>query len=105
MNKFNGKYEKHKVLARKKAPLTDRIRLGHRWDSLNFYDISYGLKNYADYEKADIVEKSELLPWTIEHVNQQLKSKFSKDLYQVLVDLSKSEIEINFYNYWVRYFL
>lgn len=102
MDKFNRKYEKHKVLARKKAPLFDRIRLGYRWDTTKFYDLNYGLKNGSDYEKADIVEKSTIVPWTMEHVNQQLKSKYNTDLGSVLIELSKSEIEINFYDYWLN---
>lgn len=101
MNMLNKKYEKNKKLARKDSPLVERARFGLKWDTTKFYDINWGLKNGSDFEKTDIVENNEMIPWSITHVEHELKTKYNKDLKAVLSELCCSPIEIKFYKEWL----
>lgn len=100
MDRFNKKYKKNKKLARKKSPLIERARFGLKWDENNFFDINYGLKEKCSFEKMDIVENNSLVPWSIEHVEFELQQKYSTTLEKVIKNLSKSPIEIKFYEEW-----
>lgn len=103
--RFNNKYEKNNKLARKKSPLIDRARFGLRWNSNMFYDINYGLKDEYNFEKMDIVEDNDLIPWSIKHIETELQQKYSKSLLDILKNLSSSPIEIEFYEGWLnRYY-
>lgn len=102
LNKFNSKYEKNNRLARKKSPLVERLRFGLRWDENNFYDINWGLKDGYNFEKTEIVESTEDIPWSIQHVENQLCLGYHKNLETVLKELSHSPIEIKFYTEWFR---
>jgi hypothetical protein len=104
IDRFNKKYEKNKKLARKKSPLIDRARFGLQWDKGLFYDINYGLKDEYNLEKMDIVESCNLIPWSIEHVEFELNNKYSTSLENILLNLSRSPIEVKFYKEWMKYF-
>lgn len=106
MEKFNNKYIKNNKLARKDSPLIERVRFGLRWDDNLFYDINWGLKNKSDFQKTKIVESNNMIPWSIEHVEYELKTKYQKDIRSVLLELSQSPIEKIFYEEWLKlYFI
>ena len=104
LSKFTAKYNKNKKLARKDSPLIERLRFGIRWEDSKFFDINYGLKNGSDFEKTDIVENLTLIPWSIEHVENELKDKYIIDLKYVLDLLCESPIEKIFYERWMERF-
>ena len=100
MQKFAAKYIKNNKLARKDSPLVERARFGLRWDKQLFYDINWGLKNGSDFEKTVTVENNDMIPWSIEHVEYELSTKYGKNIATVLTELSKSSIEKIFYEKW-----
>ena len=100
MQKFATKYVKNNKLARKDSPLVERARFGLKWDEQLFYDINWGLKNGYDFEKTDIVENNDMIPWSILHVEYELMTKYGKNIATVLSELSKSPIEKIFYEKW-----
>jgi hypothetical protein len=100
MKKFETKYDKNTKLARKASPLVERARFGLKWNHQLFYDISWGLKNYYDFEKTDIVEKNNMIPWSITHIEHELQTKYGKTIKDVLLELSKSPTEKMFYEGW-----
>ena len=59
-----------------------------------------GLKNGYDFEKTDIVENNDMIPWSILHVEYELMTKYGKNIATVLSELSKSPIEKIFYAKW-----
>lgn len=101
MHKFETKYIKNNKLARKESPLIERARFGLRWDDNLFYDINWGLKNKSDFQKTEKVENNDMIPWSVEHVEKELMTKYKKDLKSVLTELSKSPIEKKFYEEWL----
>ena len=100
MKKFETKYLKNNKLARKDSPLIERARFGLKWNAQSFYDINWGLKNGYDFERTDIVENNDMIPWSITHVEYELMTKYRKNIMTVLLELSKSPIEKIFYNEW-----
>lgn len=101
MEKYKKKYNQNNKLARKDSPLVERARFGIDWGK-NYYDINWGLKNNNfDYEKANIVENNDMIPWSIEHVEYELMKKYNKNLENVLSELSTSYIEKKFYEKWL----
>ena len=105
LSKYEQKYQKNKKLARKDSPLIERARFGIRIDPDRFYDINYGLQNGCCFQKTEIVENSVLIPWTIEHVERELETKYNTNLRSVLEQLSTSPIEVAFFNRWFeRYY-
>lgn len=104
LDKFHTKYITHQKLAKKKSPMLERVRFGIR-HSEKFYDINYGLKNGSDYEKADVVQNLNITPWSINHVEDELLSKYGNYIPSVFSQLCNSPIEIAFYNEWLeRYY-
>lgn len=104
MNKFEAKYIKNSKLAQKDSPLVERVRFGLKWDNQLFYDINWGLKNGYNFEKTDMVENSDMIPWSIAHVEHELMTKYRKNIQIVLLELSKSPIEKIFYEAWFSLF-
>lgn len=102
LDKFNKKYEKNKKLARVKAPMVERLRFGFWWEKDRFYDISWGLKDKYNFEKTEIVENAKEIPWSIEHVEKQLQAEYGKNLKDVLMELSESPIEKQFFEEWLK---
>jgi hypothetical protein len=101
MERFTKKYHKNNKLARKKGPMVDRIRFGLNWD--NEYDINYGLyPGTSNYRKTEIVEGESIIPWTIEHVENELMTNYNKSLKEVFEELSNSYIEKEFYKFWLE---
>ena len=101
IQKFQTKYVKNNKLARKDSPLVERARFGLKWDDQLFYDINWGLKNGFDFEKTDIVENNDMIPWSIAHVENELMTKYGKNIRTVLLELCNSPIEKMFYNEWL----
>ena len=104
LNKFTTKYNKNNKLARKDSPLVERLRFGLRWDDSKFFDINYGLKNGSDFEKTDIVENLSVIPWSVEHVENELNEKYIIGLEYVFNLLCESPIEKIFYERWLERF-
>ena len=105
ISKFETKYQKNKKLARKDSPLIERARFGLKFDTDSFYDINYGLQHGCCFQKTENVENSTILPWSINHVESELTSKYHTNLRTVLESLSKSPIEEKFYKRWFeRYY-
>lgn len=102
LDRFNKKYIKNQKLAKKNSPLIERARFGLKWDSNKFYDINYGLKNGYNFQKTELVENNSLTPWSIEHVENELLSKYNRSLIDILKELSESPIEIKFYEEWIK---
>ncbi|PFF52190.1 hypothetical protein [Bacillus cereus] len=103
MDRFTKKYHKNNTLARTKGPMVDRIRFGLNWN--NEYDINYGLyPGTSDYRKTEIVEGQSIIPWTIQHVENELMENYNKSLVEVLEELSQSYIEKAFYKFWIDNF-
>lgn len=100
MKKFEVKYIKNNKLARKESPLVERARFGLKWDDKMFYDINWGLKNGSDFEKTNVVENNDMIPWSIEHVEYELMTKYGKNIRTVLSELSNSPIERKFCEEW-----
>ena len=100
MKKFDANYVKNNKLARKDSPLVERVRFGLKWDNQLFYDINWGLKNGYNFEKTDMVENNDTIPWSISHVEYELMTKYRKNIMTVLLELSKSPIEKMFYEEW-----
>lgn len=105
ISKFETKYLKNKKLARKDSPLIERARFGLKFNEELFYDINYGLQNGCCFQKTENVENSVVLPWSIEHVENELATKYNTNLRTVLESLSQSPIEVKFFNRWFeRYY-
>lgn len=100
MKKFEEKYNKNKKLARKESPLVERVRFGLKWNEQKFYDINWGLKHGHNFEKTYTVENNDMIPWSIEHVENELMTKYNENLETVLLKLSDSYIEKEFYKTW-----
>ncbi|EOU2126220.1 hypothetical protein C4D39_03275 [Clostridium perfringens] len=100
--RFAKKYNKNKKLASKKSPLMERVRFGFNWDKERYFDINYGLKGGYNFQKMDLVENLEVIPWSIEHVEDELEKKYNGSLKDVLKKLSNSPIEKMFYEEWIR---
>ncbi|RAP26645.1 hypothetical protein C2W64_01361 [Brevibacillus laterosporus] len=108
ISRFTAKYERNKKLARKKAPICEIVRFGLRWEEMKNFDIGYGLKengtNGYSNEKTEIVENTELIPWSVTHVENELREKHGTCLKDCLISLSTSPIEKMFYEYWLEHF-
>jgi len=106
VKKCEKTYKKHYKLAMQKPPMTERIRFGIRWENKQerFYDINWGLKMGSNYEKIKSIEGVNTIPWSIKHVEEELRIKYNKDLITVLRELSKSPIEEMFYKQWIEKF-
>ena len=102
LKKFNVKYEKDKPIADRKSPLVERIRFGFDWGNKKQYDISYGLKGKHDFIETDELYKLNNIPWTIQHVNEQLKLKYNENISTILPNLCESHLEKLFQEYWVK---
>lgn len=102
IGKFETKYQKNKKLARKDSPLIERARFGLKFNAELFYDINYGLQNGHCFQKTENVENSVVLPWSIDHVERELSSKYNTNLRLVLEHLSTSPIEIMFFEHWFQ---
>jgi hypothetical protein len=100
LNKFNEKLKKHKPIADRKSPIVEKIRFGHKREENCFFEINYGLKGRYSYVQTSELEKLNYLPWTIEHVNSELKAKYNCNIYDCLENLSNSFLEKKFVEYW-----
>ena len=104
MDRFTKKYEKDKPVADRKSPLVERVRFGLNWDNTKYGDINFGLKGGYNFIGVKELESLTVLPWTIEHVNNELESKYEKDLLYYLNNLSTSYLEKIFAEHWVKEF-
>ncbi len=102
LEKFKLKYEKDKPIADRKSPLIERVRFGFRWADSKYFDLNFGLKNGYNFIDTKALEKLQLIPWSIEHVNKQLREKYGCDLIHCLNELSLSHLERKFAQYWIQ---
>lgn len=102
LNRFNKKYKKNKPIATRKSPIKERIRFGLKWNKDKFFDISFGLKDSFRFIETKELEKIEFLPWSIEHVNSELKEKYNSNILECLEKLSTSHLEKIFVDYWKK---
>lgn len=100
LNQFTKKFLKHNPVANRKSPIVERVRFGLKWDNKQFYDINFGLKETYRFKETTELENIEYLPWTVEHVNTELKEKYNCDILECLNKLSTSHLEITFKEFW-----
>jgi hypothetical protein len=100
INRFNQKIQKDKPIADRKSPIVEKIRFGFNRDENYLFDINYGLKGRYSYVQTSELEKINYLPWTIEHVNSELKEKYNCNIFDCLEKLSTSYLEAKFVEYW-----
>lgn len=102
--RMSKKYEKDKKVAKADSPIIERLRFGHYWDNSVNYDIAYGLKDGHNFIPTEELKEYPHKAWSIAHVEQQLKDKYSTNLPAALAALSSSYIEVVFYKYWLNYY-
>jgi very-short-patch-repair endonuclease len=100
LKRFTKKYNNNKPIAKRESPIIERIRFGTKWNKDEFYDINFGLKDSFRYIKTSELEKIKYLPWTVEHVNIELKKNYNCNILDCLNKLSKSHLESKFVEYW-----
>lgn len=98
--RFNQKIIKSKPIADRKSPIIDKIRFGFKRDEKYYFEINYGLKGRYSHIQTSELEKIDYLPWTIEHVNSELKEKYNCNIFDCLEKLSTSYLEKKFVEYW-----
>ncbi len=82
-----------KRIARSKSPLTKRVSFGHKWVGNEYFDVTFGVQErVTDQISQEELSSLPYKPWTIEHVETILKSKYGKSLPDTLQLLSKSPI-------------
>ena len=102
---FQNKYQKDKPVAGRKSPIVERVRFGFKWDKNKYYDINFGLKDEHRFISTKELEYLDIVPWNIEHVNQELDLKYNKiDLISCYKNLCTSHLEQLFYKHWVNNF-
>ncbi len=104
MERFQNKYSKHKPVAHRKSPLIERVRFGLNWDDRKYYDLNFGLKDGYNFINTNALEDLSSIPWTIEHVNGQLRTKYHTNLVKCLDQLSTSYLERLFVKHWIKYY-
>ncbi len=99
LGKIKAKHAKDTDIAIRQNPITERVRFGD-WPD-NHFDIGYGLKGRGS-ERMKIEELRELnvTPWTVDHINHGLKSKYGKDLKQIYRKFPFGHLEIDFFSHW-----
>lgn len=102
--KFRKKYEKDKPIALRKSPLVERVRFGLGWDESKYYDVNFGLKGGYDFIGTKNLENLQYIPWSIEHINSELATKYDSTLITCLSKLSTSHLEVLFVDYWKTHF-
>ena len=100
LNKFTQKYIKDKPIADRNSPIIERVRFGLKWDEKSFYDINFGLKEFFSFKETSALQNLRYLPWTVEHVNSELKEKYNCNIEDCLDKLSTSFLEKKFVEYW-----
>jgi len=102
LEKMTNKYDKDYDIAIRESPITERVRFG-KWPDYLF-DISYGLKGEAGYNRMTTVELRSLkyTAWTIEHVESVLKSKYNLNLEDIFKRVLINQYETDLFNYWLR---
>lgn len=100
LNRFNDKYERHVLLASKKSPLTNFVRFGTYWDKENHFKIRYGVDAKHQLIPARTLQNTNIVPWTVGHMETFLQREYNANLFEVLQRLSESPIEKKFFQYW-----
>jgi hypothetical protein len=104
LSRFEKKYLKNKPVADRKSPIVERLRFGLKWDENQYYDINFGLKDQYRFKDTMELENIKYSPWTIEHVNSELKEKYDCDIKACFDKLSTSFLEEKFVRYWAENF-
>ena len=100
LERFNQKLQNTKIIAERKSPIIDRVSFGLKWDENLFYEINYGRKSKYSYLQSKELEKVDINPWTIKHVNSELAEKYDCNILNCLDKLSTSYLENKFVEYW-----
>jgi len=103
ITRMRRKYEKDKDIAAKRGTIVDRVRFGKWWESENYFDIGFGLKE-SNHVSLDEFRQIHFTPWSIEHLDTELLSKYTISLEDAIRQLSTSPIEIMFYEYWLSHY-
>jgi hypothetical protein len=94
-------YENKSVAKMNANPMFDLIKCGCLKQN-NFYELGYGrLKGHVKMKLKDF-KKIDYIPWSIKHINSELRNNYSKDLISILEELSTSHLEKTFYKYWIK---
>lgn len=103
LGKAKKKYEKDKDVAVQGSPIIERIRFGD-WSEKKVFDINYGLKGPNGHNRISTQDFRNLgyEPWTIKHVNEQLKDKYKLDLKQILYTLPLNNYLVDITDYWLE---
>jgi hypothetical protein len=104
LERFQKKYEKDKPIADRKSPLVERVRFGLHWDKSKYFDINFGLKGGHNFIETDELKNLTIIPWTVEHVNNELDIKHDTDIVQCLNKLSTSHLEKLFIEHWTKHY-
>jgi len=104
LNRFTKKYKKNKPIADRKSPIIERLRFGKKYDENKYYDINFGLKEQFRFKETTELENIKYSPWTIEHVNTELKEKYNCDIRTCYERLSTSFLEKKFVSHWIKNF-
>jgi len=100
LDRFNQKLQNTKIIADRKSPIIDRVSFGMKWDENLFYEINFGRKSKYSYLQSKELEKIDINPWTIKHVNSELAEKYDCNILNCLEKLSTSYLENKFVEYW-----
>jgi len=101
LTRMINKYEKERDVANRRKPIVEKVRFGKKWDSNQFYEITYGMKTSVGYIPMTEFKKLSDIPWSVGFVNMEL-SKIGKSLEEILIQLSESPLEQKFYKYWLE---
>jgi hypothetical protein len=95
------KYSKDEKVALSKNPIFEQIRFGFKKLN-NVCEITYGRKNGKGKLKLKDFENIAFVPWTINHLEKELKNIYSTNLKVCLETFSTSHLEKLFYKYWLN---
>lgn len=98
---INRKYLKDEKIAKNKNPIFEQIRFGFKKLN-NVYEITYGRKNGQGKLKLKDFDNIPFIPWTIEHLENELDNIYKTNLKTCLKTFSTSHLEILFYKYWLN---
>lgn len=98
--RFNLKFQNSKIIADRKSPIIDKLCFGLKWNKNLFFEINYGRKGKYSYLDTKELEKINVTPWTIKHVNLELEEKYNCNIFNCLELLSTSYLEKRFVQHW-----
>lgn len=73
-------------------------------DKSKYFDINFGLKDGHNFIETNELKNLSVIPWTIEHVNNELDEKYDTNIVECLNKLSTSHLEKIFIEYWTKHY-